>query len=270
MMERDTSRLSTAGHVVSGVLRLDIAACPAACTSVVTSAVAGRTFVRRVAARSRETVVGQFPSFKMNSTFPAESDCEAGILMLADVHEEVRAFRPQALRVYFTHGGRTVSACPDIAVVRIDGRPELWECKPNRGVGRTAYHRLRDLYHALQAVGIRYRVRQPFKALREPRRRNATLLWRHADCHLPDGLAVQAQDAVQAGVSTIGMLASRTGASFQMLFALAARGHIAVDIGLTPLGHDSLVRMPIPGASSGAFDAADAASSNARNIISST
>lgn len=269
-MVRDSFRSSTAGQEVSGELRLDVAACPAACKSVIASAVAGRTFVRRVAARSREAVVGQFPSFKMGSTFPAESDCEAGILMLADVHEDVRAFRPQALRVSYRHGGRTVSACPDIAVVRTDGYPELWECKPNRGVGRAAFHRLRDLHDALQAVGIRYRVRQPFKVLREPRRRNATLLWRHADCHLPDGLAVQAEDAVQTGVPTLGMLASRTGASFPMLLALAARGHIAVDIGLAPLGHGSLVRMPVPGATSGAFDATDAASGNARDIIRPT
>lgn len=236
-------------------LRLDASACPVQCKSVVLKAVRSGGLARRGATRSRGAVIGTFPSFKMGTTFSNESSVEASVLVLADVLEEVLAFRPQALRVVFVHRGRPTSAYPDLAVLRVDGGCELWECKPDRGVGEETFERLVALRASLRAVGIPYLVRQPRWSRRAPWGRNAALIWRHADQVLPPTMPAAVEKAVRCGTATLGALGQQAGATFPMLLALAARGTFAVDIGGAPLGAGSSIRQAAVGATSGAFDA---------------
>ncbi len=247
-------RCSDAGLAHVHELCLDDRMSAADCAAVVSSAVERGRPTRTTATRSRHAVVGSFPSHKMRAAFATESSVEASVLMLADVLERVRAYRPQALRVRFMHEGRLRSAYPDLLLVRHDGVPEVWECKPNRGVTAVAFHRLISLRTALRAVGIDYRVQQPHWSRRAPLASNAALLWHHAATQVPDAAAAMVSGAVDAGAAILSDLGRKCGVSLPMLLAMAARGVFAVDIGTMRLGAASPVRRVLPGATSGAFD----------------
>ncbi len=247
-------RAHVASRLPATKIMLDGSMSAAECRAAVVGAVALGRFARRAASRSHCAVVGMFPSSKMRATFPMESSVEAGVLVLADVLESVRVFRPQALRVVFPYQGRPRTAYPDIAIIRDDGQPELWECKPDRVLSDERFARLLALRRALHAVGISYRVRQPGWSRREPLASNAALIRRYANQPLPYGLLGMALGIVRLGPTTLGALGREAGATMPMLLSLAARGVIAVDIGSLPLGEDTVVRQPLPGASSGAFD----------------
>ena len=240
--------------LVTNKIRLDGSMSGSECRAVVLGAVALGGSARRSASRSYSAVVGMFPSLKMGTTFPVESSVEADVLVLADVLESVRVFRPQALRVLFPYQGRLRTAYPDIAIIRDDGQPELWECKPDRVLSDERFARLQALRRALHAVGISYRVRQPGWSHREPLASNAALIRRYANQPLPYGLPGMALGIMRSGPTTLGAIGREAKATMPMLLSLAARGVIALDIGSLALGEDTVVRQPLPGASSGAFD----------------
>ena len=235
-------------------IRLDGSMSASECRAVVVSAVALGGPARQSASRSHSAVVGMFPSLKMGTTFPFESSVEADVLVLADVLEAVRLFRPQTLRVIFSYQGRLCTAYPDIAIIRDDGQPELWECKPDRVLSDEKFARLHALREALHVAGIPYRIRQPGWCGRTPLASNAALIRRYAHLPLPYGLFGMALGIVRSGPTTLGALGREARATMPMLLSLAARGVLAVDIGSLPLGEDTPVRQPLPGATSGAFD----------------
>ena len=251
--ERLRARVANRPSATSGV-RLDGSMCAAECKAAVVDAVALGRFARRTVSRSHCTVVGMFPSSKMRATFPVESSVEADVLVLADVLESVRLFLPQALRVVFPFQGRLRIAYPDIAIIRDDGEPEFWECKPDGVLGDERFARLLALRGALHAVGIPYRVRQPGWCRREPLASNAAMIRRHAEHDVPHRMVGLASRAGGSGPTTLGALGRKLKATMPVLLTLAAGGIIAVDIGDAPLGEDTLVRQPSPGATSGAFD----------------
>ena len=247
-------RARVASRLQATKIMLDGSMSAAECRAAVVGAVALGGSARRSASRSHSAVVGMFPSLKMGTTFPVESSVEADVLVLADVLESVRVFRPQALRVVFPYQRRLRIAYPDIAIIRDDGEPEFWECKPDCVLSDERFVRLLTLRRALHAVGIPYRVRQPGWSRREPLASNAALIRRYASQPLPYGLFGLALGIVRSRPTTLGILGREAKATMPMLLSLAARGVIAVDIGSLPLGDDTVVRQPLPGASSGAFD----------------
>ena len=247
-------RARVASRLPATKIMLDGSMSAAECRAAVVGAVALGRFARRTASRSHCAVVGMFPSSKMRATFPMESSVEAGVLVLADVLESVRRFQPQALRVVFPYQGRLRIAYPDIAIIRDDGEPEFWECKPDGVLSEQKFARLLALRAALHAVGIPYRVRQPGWCRREPLASNAALIRRHATDDVPRRAVRMASRAVRSGPTTLGALGRKIKATMPVMLTLAAGGIIAVDIGDAPLGEDTLVREPLPGTTSGAFD----------------
>ncbi|WP_159994050.1 hypothetical protein [Roseomonas sp. 18066] len=210
--------------------------------SMVRQAIAMEGFARRTASVSHRAIVNQFPSNKMKRCFAADSKAEAWALLLADVLERVRAFRPQAVAIQFGHDGRRCTAYPDVAVETTQGDVEFWECKGDRKLGTEAAARLESLSQSLAEVGITYRIVRPDWSRREPRASNANRIWRLADYRLVPEQVDAALDALRSGVSTLGGLGQATGAPRPHLLAIVAQGVFALNIASSPIGDHSTVR----------------------------
>ncbi len=177
---------------------------------------------------------------------------EERTLVLADVLEDVLAFRPQPVEVRWNDGSQMRRSFPDVGVVVLDGTVELWECKP-RDHDADLLERLKPLAHVLRRSGVKYRVRTPrwFKA--EPRLSNARRLARQGDRQVDPGLRATVGSLLNAGAKTFGQLRQASGANVAELLGAAARGVFAIDIDGMTLGDASAVRVARKAARSGAF-----------------
>ncbi|WBV42526.1 hypothetical protein [Pseudoroseomonas cervicalis] len=215
---------------------------PSEAQSLVRRAIARHGCARRTASASHRAIVNQFPSNKMKACFAAESKAEGLVLVLADVLEPVRAFRPQAIAIQFNHDGRKCTAYPDIAVETTRSQVEFWECKGDREMSAAANARLKSLGRILGAVGITYRIVRPDWSRREPRASNANSIWRLADYPLlPEQVSVTL-DALRDGAATLGELGRLTGVPRPHLLAIVAHGVFALNITSSPIGDHSAVR----------------------------
>ncbi len=235
---------------------LDLEGDPREAAPIVAAAVRAGPAARRTASRSAGSVLPTLPSNKMRSAFEAESLGEERVLTLADVLEDVVAFRPQPLEIRWRDGLRARRAFPDVAVVLLDGSVELWECKP-RELDARLVEQLRPLALALRRHGVRYRVRTPGWFAAEPRLSNARRLARQGD--RPDDAGLRAAlGRALAGVPacTFGDLRAAVGAGVAELLGAAARGAFAIGIDGSPIGEGSPVRAAAAGALGGAYLAA--------------
>lgn len=226
-------------------------------TSMVRQAIAMDGVARRTASVSHRAIINQFPSNKMKRRFAADSKSEAWALLLADVLERVRAFRPQAVAIQFGHEGRRCTAYPDVAVETTQGAVEFWECKGERKLGAEATARLKSLSRSLAEVGITYRIVRPDWSRREPRASNANRIWRLADHRLEPEQVNAALCALRGGVGTLGGLGQTTGAPRPHLLAIVAQGVFALDIASSPIGDHSTVRTIHQHATSGGCGASE-------------
>lgn len=209
---------------------------------------------RQTASRSHMAIRTSFSSRKMQRAFLTESSGEADAVLHADVLEDIIAFLPQAVEVRFPHAGRVRRAYPDLALLRLDGSVGLWEVKPER-VGTERIERLGHLKAALNASGIHYEIKTPSWLRRYPQHHNASELHRQGGHPVPGPLqAGIGQILARGGATTLGTLATGTGAGIEVLIAAAARGMFSVDVGTGVLGRSTPVRVARPGARSGAFE----------------
>lgn len=210
---------------------------------------------RTVSSRSHRSVVGSFPSRKMGCEFRSESSLEWLAMLHCDVLENVVAFRPNSVAVRFECGGREQIAYPDIAVLRREGGPEFWEIKPAGHLGIDRLQRLRALARGLGQIGIPYLVRQPHWLCREPALENARAIHRHAHHQGPGPhpLEVARLLSTRAGITLL-EAAQALKVQTADLLGLVAQGVAAIDIGGGPITGHTPVRLPLPHATSGAFD----------------
>lgn len=208
---------------------------------------------RRAGTRSSVTTPCTFASSKMGECFEAESPGEAEAMLLAEVLEQVVAFRPQAVEVCFFEGVERRRAFPDLCVGMLDGSVELWEVK-GRSVSSALVRRLGRLSAALRKVGVRYRVLTPYTLGHGSRLANAGAIHRLAFVGLTSSVTMAIERAVpMLDVATLGGLQAATGLRRSEILAAAAKGKVAVDIGGDPVGAATRVRPALPGARSGGF-----------------
>ena len=210
---------------------------------------------RTVSSRSHRSVVGSFPSRKMGCEFRSESALEWVAMLHCDVLESVVAFRPNSVAVHFECGGRQHVAYPDIAILRRDGCPEFWEIKPAGLPGVDSLQRLRALARGLGRIGIPYLVRQPHWLCREPALGNARAIHRHAHHQAlgPHPLDVARLLSTRPGITLLKAAQALKVRTVDLL-GLVAQGVAAIDIGGGPITGHTPVRLPLPHATSGAFD----------------
>jgi len=226
---------------------------PADARSTLREAILGGGTARTVTGRSRDAVAGLFPSNKMRIALAAESRTEYRAMLLADVAERVMHFGVQAVQVRFQHKGKICSAYPDVMVETVDGQLEIWECKADPALRAEILDRLLSLHQALGEIDIHYRIRFPAWLLQEPRASNARTIWRHADRIISESVGRAVQQSVRAGAGTLGGIREQLDCPMTSLFALVGQGRLAADIHTAPLGPDTRVREPLPGATSGGF-----------------
>jgi len=236
------------------VLDLTVGAVPTFCpTKALAASIEHGPFARRVAVRSATATPCSFASFKMNSCFAAESPGELDAMLLADVLEDVVAFRPQPVEVRFFDGERCRSAFPDLGVLHLDGGVQLWEVK-GATKSPSLVRRLGHLSASLSQVGIEYRVLTSTWLTRSPRQANARLLYRHANRPLPSWAAGEITRVTSChGPMTLGSLRAQLGLGLADLAAAAAQGMFAVNLAGAALGEGTPVRLPRTGARSGGF-----------------
>lgn len=245
------------GSVARSIDLSDGRVSPSEAQSLVRRAIAMHGTARRTASASHRAIVNQFPSNKMKACFAADSKSEASVLVLADVLEPVRAFRPQAVAIQFDHDGRRCTAYPDIAVETTRGQVEFWECKGDRELSAAADARLKSVGRALGAAGITYRIVRPDWSRREPRASNANRIWRLADYPLVPEQVRVTLDALRDGAATFGELGRLTGVARPHLLAIVAHGVFALNIASSPIGNHSSVRNIHQHATSGGCGASE-------------
>ena len=153
----------------------------------------------------------------------------------------------------FLHKGKVCNAYPDVMVETVDGQLEMWECKASPVLRAEIIDRLLSLQQALGGIDIHYRIRFPGWLLQEPRASNAQTIWRHADRIISESIRNAALHSVHSGTDTMGGIRSQLDCPMTSLVALVGQGGLAADIHTAPLGPDTRVRAPRPGATSGGF-----------------
>lgn len=222
--------------------------------AIVDAAIRGGDSARQPAKRSASSTPTTLVSYKMGEVFATDCGGEADVLMLADILEEVAAFRPQAVAVRYFDGRRIARAFPDIALRMIDGSIEFWEIKPERHDAETI-ERLCILASTMRAAGLRYRVRTPRWFRRNPQLTNARLLYRQADRPITDRLAADIEAAIdRQGCRTLGALRGALGIGMYVLHGAAARGLFAIDIATERLNDATSIRKALRGACSGGYE----------------
>ncbi|WP_338661250.1 hypothetical protein VQH23_13485 [Pararoseomonas sp. SCSIO 73927] len=226
---------------------------PAEARATLRDAIRSRGTARTAASYSHGAITGSFPSNKMKAAFVVESRKEHRALLLADVAEWVLHFSVQAVQVRFLHKGKVCNAYPDVAIETVDGQLEMWECKANPALRAEVLDRLVSLHCALDEIDIHYRIRFPGWLLQEPRASNAQTIWRHADRIITESVGRAVLQSVGSGAETLGQISEQLDCPMTSLVALVGQGGLAADIHTAPLGPDTRVRAPRPGATSGGF-----------------
>ncbi len=239
---------------------------PPTITSALAAAIRNGPEARATASRSSSAILVKLVSHKMGETFRTDSGGEEDPLVLAEVLEDVRHYRAQPAEIWFHDGARMRRAFPDLGLCLLDGSVELWEVKPE-GLGEKFRGRLEAIGLSLASVGIRYRVRTPFWSRQEPRLSNAKALHRQGDRLLTPGfIAAMAETLPCLPEKTVGCLRRALGAGLADIYAAAAKGGLSIEITRGRLGDNSEIRLPRPGASSGAFELEDASSAGSGRI----
>jgi hypothetical protein len=192
---------------------------------------------------------------KAGFALASESLCEDAVIQLAEVAERVVALSVQSVRVRYEVAGVRHVAYPDLTLLGVDGRPELWEVKPRGGLKPEKLNRLVALTFALRQAGVSYLVRQPHWFGRQPRLRNALALRGHTAGNLDPAVKSKIALAFASGGSRrLSDIMSAAKLSFADAFGCIASGWLAADIGTTELSSITPVRPAHPRARSGAYD----------------